>query len=1506
MKNKSVRKTVITLFLSATAACAAEADRLVRLPDNPTSAERSAAEELESYLKRLSGNGEARGVNGERAVFFVGDTGFARSKGIVASELADEEWVVKSFGANIVLCGGGKRGTLYAVSRFLEDECGVRWWSYAEPEDLTGAKLPVFGEIDRRGRPSFRLRDIYPGEFKECDGGLFAVRHRINGRKTGEKLGGGFLYGSPRDCHSMDSYLPFAVHGKDHPEWYAYVKSTGRRVGGVSTGQLCWTNPEVRRRLKERLRGFIERDRRKAGADGVAPLVYDLSQNDNLAFCECRGCAAFTAEKGRTALLLDLVCDVAESVKDDYPDVFVNTFAYHDTEDPPEDGRRLADNVIIRICDTKSNQAAGYGEPGNTGFRDRLFAWSKCARRLSVWDYAITFTPEFTGLPYPSEFALEGYYRMCRDAGVIGFFTEHERQHRADFWELKYHLRSHLMENPDADAGALMDDFFRRYYGAAGSEMKRYRRELDSLRRAGGGKISWFPKLSDWDWIGAANVDSLQARFDEAVRLVAGDPVRLLRVKRARLGLDRLVCLRARESGDWNRQAADALSRMKDALPKWYARYPKTLNAQLARDEIEKLAGTPVPERFAGMKARVFTPPSFHFSAGHLGKRCFIREDPDSPLGRALVIDAERSPSEKLPYSMGLYDDGAKKTVVSRTFDRPLAEKGYAWYFIGEARIPEGGSRIWLSGSWNHRLELTHFTSLHGKRCGIYVSMKLAGSKFVAGSGEASRIYIDQVVITESEPGKSVKVPAAPTGGFWAENRIVYNERLPLDRDGLKDDVDYFPDSYLKELSDCGMNGVWMWVEWRRIAHTFLTPRTADGRRRLEKLRAIARKCRRHGIGLWIFGIEPASFKPADRLLAEHPELGGALFKSIGWRVWCPSEPKTLRYVEEAAFDLFSQIPELGGFLNIADGEALSTCVDAHWDAPTDTWKEDTRCPRCSGTEPWRLYEKISGAVVRGIRRAGGNQRYISWFYQPSAWTERNAWVKECAAHAPEGTTFMYNFESGILKRDLGRFRCGGDYWLSQAGPGGPFREMSLSAASAGARLGAKIQTCNSHEMATLPYIPVPGALCRKYRAMRECGVKDVLQGWFFGGAPSCMLQAAGELSRNDGDMDERTFLRRFAGRFWGEKAAECAEKVWASFSEAYCHYPLCNRMQYYGPFHAGIAWPLHAEIRMAGLKPTWLPGAADVGDMIGECLSGYELDEAEMSAERMARSLCGAGMLDELEKLAPPARRADIGIMRAFRLQVLAARDVFRFYRLRRDAIAASERGDTDRSRLLIGAMRSTLAHSKALTAEMLPPAQADERLGFHGEASSRQYDPASLSARIAALDEADKSLTEIAGTLSSGRPWPRPRRESRRAGEEIEGDGIVWRFAETGDGDLRVSGTFDREKGRVAFAFCDLAATISPTVTRLDPVKGFMPTSQYVTGSVSGRGDKVEFSFVCSAALWRHNRALRPRWALFSAVPKENLRSSVGLWPKNPRPVANRLTQLSNIPEYYGFMEY
>ena len=406
---------------------------------------------------------------------------------------------------------------------------------------------------------------------------------------------------------------------------------------------------------------------------------------------------------------------------------------------------------------------------------------------------------------------------------------------------------------------------------------------------------------------------------------------------------------------------------------------------------------------------------------------------------------------------------------------------------------------------------------------------------------------------------------------YWVKNRISRCyfgpiKRPPLNRDELMDDVDYYPEPYLERLQREGVNGLWLTVEWRDLAETSFTRRSPDADKRLSKLRKTVDKCLKFGIKTWIFCIEPGGCGVDDPLYREHPELfGGSLW---GGHVMCPLVKDVQRYIEESVKDIFTRVPRLGGIMMIAHGERATTCLSLI-DPVRGRWFNGSPCPRCSKVEPWRLHWETASAIMRGIRAAGSDAEYVSWFYQPYVRPERAAWVADVARHLPEGVTFAYNFESGAIKDQLGRFRNGGDYWLSFVGPAQGFRQVADASRQAGTSLGAKIQVCNSHEVATVPFVPVPGLLYRKYKSMKEAGVSTVLQCWYFGNYPGLMNEAAGLLSRETFADDERSFLRRLAAPHWGPDAALVAD-AWQKYSDAYANYPLSNDMQYYGPFESG------------------------------------------------------------------------------------------------------------------------------------------------------------------------------------------------------------------------------------------------------------------------------------------------------------------------------------------------
>lgn len=766
---------ILALLLSAVCGASAVADDApysIRRPDQAKPYEEMAAQELGKYLAlRVRDSLTVDGLDG--VTFHVGDTSLAREKGCLSASMADEQWVVKSFGRDVILNGGGTRGVHYAVYHFLEEICGVRWWSPVE-EDVPPASPMAIGRLELGGRPAFRLRTVHQGSeydaqflFKQR---LFSHRVRLNALALIDpKYGGCMRYGSPGPHHTFDKYMPIE-HMKDHPEWFSMDKS-GKRTGGQFGGQVCFTNPEAREFFKKRLRGFIEEDRRKFAERGERPpTIYDISENDNYTYCSCTNCMAARERWNLSGLLVDFINDIASSVRESYPDVIVNTFAYHGTEEPPKGGVRAADNVMVRLCNTRSSLCTSKLEPGNTVFFDLLRKWAKVAKHISVWDYAIVFgVSELNGVPLPSEFHYAEYFRECLKNGVYGYFWQQEVMSCSDMWELKFFLKTKLMEDPFLDGDALISRFMREYYGDAGSHVLAYRRLIDGARRAKNGRVGWFPTLEDFDWIDAKTVAASYEKLAAAERATGGREPFLSRVRRARIGIDRLVCIRSRVGGKdgayYSSVAGEAEKRIRTILPKWMAHCHE--DRKRIDNEVVSIVGLPPPARFAGRKIYDFPAQFISINSPVREKSVRVVPDPESEVGCAVQLDADNTDGLDLPHCTCIYDYTTKRNVLEKEFEKPLSDKGYAWYDVGETVIPSNSIMV-ITKSWHVTIRIARRSELHGRRCRIYVSAKFTGPKYIPGSKGTSHIWLDRVVMVECEEPrdteKTVKVTSEAKG----------------------------------------------------------------------------------------------------------------------------------------------------------------------------------------------------------------------------------------------------------------------------------------------------------------------------------------------------------------------------------------------------------------------------------------------------------------------------------------------------------------------------------------------------------------------------------------------------------------------------------------------------------------------------------------------------------------------------------------------------------------------
>ena len=688
----------------------------VRGPDAPKAWEKTAAEELRHYLGLCLGRDGARpsrclhpltveGLDG--AVFHVGDTAFARAKGLAPDSFKDEEWCVKSFGRDVVLAGGGTRGTLYAVYHFLEDDCGVRWWMDGD-EDVPPAKPLRFGALDRRGKPFFPCRNIY--RFRTSDPRT-AIRNRLNDNGDSPipaELGGAFTYGPPYLAHTWEMYLPFEKHGKEHPEWYALVG--GERKGGQNVAQMCLTCPGLADVFSRRLDEFIAKGEADAAAKGVpAPRIYDISMNDNMRFCECTNCAAATAKYGHSGRQLNFVNAVIEKAAKERPDLLFSTFAYYYSEPPPSNGVRAADSVVVRLCNTRQNMAASIFDKDNRFMHDQVLEWNKFAKNLFVWDYGITYG-KGKGYPFPNEPYIFEKFRFYADNGVKGFLLEHEDPECSDMYELKYRLECMAMEDPYQNPEPIIADFMSRYYGAAGDKVLEARQLLDRLRRERKAFITWFPTTGEFNFLSDEDIAEFERMFGAAAERVKGDTKLERRVERAYASIRRLTEFRR----------------------KFGAKHP--------------------PEKGVSDK------PFFDFPAREKGYTLYdggnveYVKEPDlgDPLegGETVVrVKADGDAYYDLPFELGVYNVADRRGVASKRWEKPLGP-GYRWYSLGRVTLPEKSFIFYATRKWTTQLAIS-LPGMNGGTFEIKALVKFTGPRFFPGSTEPNEIRIARVAYVE-------------------------------------------------------------------------------------------------------------------------------------------------------------------------------------------------------------------------------------------------------------------------------------------------------------------------------------------------------------------------------------------------------------------------------------------------------------------------------------------------------------------------------------------------------------------------------------------------------------------------------------------------------------------------------------------------------------------------------------------------------------------------------------
>ena len=432
------------------------------LSEDASTSEKTAAEELRQYIEQVSGAvlPVSNDLDTKGKVICVGfNDRVAALTGEAAPETDDEGFSCRSKGKDILIYGGSQRGTMYGVFDFLEKQLGIKWLT-ASCTVVPSRRSIRLKPMDWSDRPFLHYR--YSNYYVATDP-VWKAHNRENmaWSVASNEYGNLEAYWS---CHTMGQLVPTAEFFGSHPEYFCL--RDGKRFGGY--GQLCLSNPEVLEICKTRMA--------KVMLENPHYRIYSLSQNDNDKFCQCDKCKEIEDRfGGHSGLIVWFVNQVADAVREEFPDKYVGTFAYWYSRKPPV-GIVPRDNVVIRLCSIECCYAHSLEDdncPKNKKFMEDIHTWSSLAPHLFIWDYVVDYAQY--PAPWPNFRVLGPNIRTFGENHAIGVFEEAQYQSAGgEFDEMKAWVLAKLLWNPDRDVDSLAREFIEGYYGKSAPKVMDY------------------------------------------------------------------------------------------------------------------------------------------------------------------------------------------------------------------------------------------------------------------------------------------------------------------------------------------------------------------------------------------------------------------------------------------------------------------------------------------------------------------------------------------------------------------------------------------------------------------------------------------------------------------------------------------------------------------------------------------------------------------------------------------------------------------------------------------------------------------------------------------------------------------------------------------------------------------------------------------------------------------------------------------------------------------------
>lgn len=565
-----------------------------------------------------------------------------------------------------------------------------------------------------------------------------------------------------------------------------------------------------------------------------------------------------------------------------------------------------------------------------------------------------------------------------------------------------------------------------------------------------------------------------------------------------------------------------------------------------------------------------------------------------------------------------------------------------------------------------------------------------------------------------------------------------------------------YTDERLAEIARNGFNAIWVHALLHHVVASKYFPEFGThANEHVGNLNALVQRAAQHGLQVYIYMQPPRGFDQHDPIWAAHPQTRGAGTSWINsegekgmYYAMCTSHPKVKKYIYHSTRDLFRRVKGLGGAILITASEHTSHCYanypaaryqenkvldgadktmfgDAIAEALSRGEMPPLGCARCEQRTPWDVVGEIVKLVRDGAKAASPGAQIIAWNWSWSFY-EKDPSPNVLKA-LPDDVILMADFERGDTKEILGKVRAIDEYSLSFAGPSKRFRDSYKIAIAQKRQVIAKLQLGTTHELGTVPNLPVIGNLYEKARQMRRLRVEGFMGCWCFGNMPSANTAAFNYFLNASRLPSRQKALRAFAKEYFiGADAALVAE-AWEGFAAAMDSYPFSVPFIYTGPVNYALAYPLLPG-PLEGTSTGYSCAVSSRGDDLSACLHPYTLAEVI----RGFRQLCtqwkqGAQSLEKgLRGYDGEHARQELANAWVCHHIFVSTLHAFQIYKLR---LAWSD-DQRPRYRKIISAELKNIKSALAYV-------EADGRFGWHAEPQAYLFDAESIKRKIRQLEE-------------------------------------------------------------------------------------------------------------------------------------------------------------------------